>query len=99
MRVLRFLFRRWRRAESGPIREEDAYAHSYGERSGEIVSVARMPEPEPGPEAEPEPRPKLEAPEPEREPGPVAQRTSGLTDALLRRAFAAKLDARGKAAT
>lgn len=36
------LFRRRRRDEDSPIREEDAYARSYGDRSGEIVSVARM---------------------------------------------------------
>jgi hypothetical protein len=37
----RSLFGR-RRHEAAPIREADAYARSYGERSGEIVSVARM---------------------------------------------------------
>ena len=37
----RSLFRR-RRPDAAPIREADAYARSYGERSGEIVSVARM---------------------------------------------------------
>lgn len=36
------LFRRGRRAEAAPIREAEAYAHSYGERSGEIVSIARV---------------------------------------------------------
>jgi hypothetical protein len=104
VRFLRFLlfFRRQRRNESSPIREEDAYAHSYGERTGEVLSVARVPgpeaEPEPAPEAEPEaesetePEPEAEA-EPE-EPDPY--RTSGLTDELLRRAFRTKLDARGK---
>jgi hypothetical protein len=44
----RSLFRRRRRAESSPIREEEAYARSYGERSGEIVSVVRQ-EPKPIP--------------------------------------------------
>jgi len=39
---LRSLFGRRRPREASPIREEDAYARSYGERSGEIVSVARM---------------------------------------------------------
>jgi hypothetical protein len=42
------LFRRGRRDEASPIREEDAYARSYGERSGEIVSVVRV-EPKPIP--------------------------------------------------
>jgi hypothetical protein len=42
------LFRRGRRAEAAPIREADAYARSYGERSGEIVNVARV-EPKPIP--------------------------------------------------
>lgn len=41
------VFGRGRRAEAAPIREEDAYARSYGERSGEILAVERMPEPEP----------------------------------------------------
>jgi len=36
------LFRRRRRDEATPIREADAYARSYGDRSGEIVSVARV---------------------------------------------------------
>jgi len=36
------LFRRRRPREVSPIREEDAYARSYGERSGEIVSVVRV---------------------------------------------------------
>ena len=42
------LFRRGRRDEASPIREEDAYARSYGERSGEIVSIVRV-EPKPIP--------------------------------------------------
>ena len=42
------LFRRRRPREASPIREEDAYARSYGERSGEIVSVVRV-EPKPIP--------------------------------------------------
>jgi hypothetical protein len=42
------LFRRGRRTESAPIREQEAYARSYGERSGEIVSIARI-EPKPIP--------------------------------------------------
>jgi len=41
------LFGRGRRAEATPIREEDAYARSYGIRSGEILAVERIPEPEP----------------------------------------------------
>jgi hypothetical protein len=69
------LFRRGRRAEAAPIREAEAYARSYGERSGEIVSVVRV------------------------EPKPIPRRTGDMTGELLRRAFEAKLDARGKAAT
>ena len=44
MRLLRrlFPFRRPKRHDASPIREADAYARSYGERSGEIVSVARL---------------------------------------------------------
>lgn len=38
----RSLFRRRGPREVSPIREEDAYARSYGERSGEIVSVVRV---------------------------------------------------------
>jgi hypothetical protein len=45
---LRSLFGRERRDEASPIREAEAYARSYGERSGEIVSVARQ-EPKPIP--------------------------------------------------
>ena len=41
-RWLRSLFGRGRRDETSPIRESEAYARSYGERSGEIVSVARQ---------------------------------------------------------
>jgi hypothetical protein len=41
-RWLSSLFRRGRRDEAAPIREADAYARSYGQRSGEIVSVARQ---------------------------------------------------------
>ena len=36
-----------RHADEGPIGEDAAYAHSYGDRSGEIVSVERLPDPEP----------------------------------------------------
>ena len=42
------LFGRERRDEASPIREAEAYARSYGDRSGEIVSVARQ-EPKPIP--------------------------------------------------
>ncbi len=45
---LRSLFGRGRRDETSPIREDEAYARSYGDRSGEIVSVARQ-EPKPIP--------------------------------------------------
>ena len=75
LRWLSSLFRRGRRDETSPIREADAYARSYGDRSGEIVSVARI------------------------EPKPIPRRTGDMTGELLRRAFEAKLDSRGKAAT
>ena len=42
------LFGRGRRDDGSPIRESEAYARSYGERSGEIVSVVRQ-EPKPIP--------------------------------------------------
>ena len=73
----RSLLGRRRPKEVSPIREEDAYARSYGERSGEIVSVVRV-----------------EPPEPER----IPRRTGDMTGELLRRAFEARLDSRGKAA-
>jgi hypothetical protein len=41
LRWFRSLFRRPQR-EASPIREQDAYARSYGDRSGEVVSVERM---------------------------------------------------------
>jgi hypothetical protein len=69
------LFRRRRPREASPIREEDAYARSYGDRSGEVVSVAPV------------------------EPKPIPRRTGDMTGELLRRAFEARLDARGKTAT
>ncbi|HLY86690.1 MAG TPA: hypothetical protein VKO84_09310 [Gaiellaceae bacterium] len=69
------LFGRRPAREASPIREEDAYARSYGERSGEIVNVARM------------------------EPPRIPRRTGDMTGELLRRAFEARLDSRGKAAT
>ena len=69
------LFRRGQRAASSPIRESEAYARSYGERSGEIVSVVRV------------------------EPKPIPRRTGDMTGELLRRAFEARLDGRGKPAT
>jgi len=49
--VLRWLlsfFGRERRHDTSPIREAEAYARSYGDRSGEIVSVVRV-EPQPIP--------------------------------------------------
>jgi hypothetical protein len=70
----RSLFGRRGSRDSSPIREEDAYARSYGDRSGEIVSVARM------------------------EPKRIPRRTGDMTGELLRRAFEARLDSRGKAA-
>jgi hypothetical protein len=69
------LFGRKRRDEASPIRESEAYARSYGDRSGEIVSVVRV------------------------EPKPIPRRTGDMTGELLRRAFEAKLDSRGKATT
>ena len=51
---LRSLFGlRSRKADDGPIGEEAAYAHSYGDRTGDILAVAPMPEPEPEPEPSP----------------------------------------------
>ncbi len=69
------LFRRGRPVDASPIRESDAYARSYGERSGEIVSVAKA------------------------EPKPIPRRTGDMTGEFLRRAFEARLDARGKSST
>lgn len=42
LRWLSSLFRRGRRNEASPIRDADAYARSYGDRSGEIVSIVRQ---------------------------------------------------------
>jgi hypothetical protein len=75
LRWLLSLFGRRPQRETSPIREADAYARSYGDRSGEIVSVARI------------------------EPEPIPRRTGDMTGELLRRAFEARLDARGKPAT
>ena len=75
LRWLSSLFRRGRRDEASPIREAEAYARSYGERTGEIVTVVRQ------------------------EPKPIPRRTGDMTGELLRRAFEAKLDSRGRAAT
>ena len=72
------LFGRGRRAEAAPIREEEAYAHSYGERGGDILTVERMP-----------------APEPQQ----IPRRTGDMAGELLRQAFEARLDSRGKATT
>jgi hypothetical protein len=47
---LRSLFGlRPRRPDDVPIDEGTAYAHSYGDRTGEVISVEPMPEPEPEP--------------------------------------------------
>ena len=47
---LRSLFGlRSRRPDEGPIDENAAYAHSYGDRTGEVISVEPLPEPEPEP--------------------------------------------------
>jgi hypothetical protein len=48
-RWLLSLFGRSRQADVEPIREDEAYARSYGERTGDIISVERLPEPEPEP--------------------------------------------------
>ena len=70
---LRSLFGRGKKRAESPIREEDAYARSYGERSGELVSVTRI------------------------ELKPIPRRTGDMTGELVRRAFEARLDRRGKA--
>jgi hypothetical protein len=75
IRWLLSLFGRQPQREDSPIREEDAYARSYGDRSGEIVSVARV------------------------EPQRIPRRTGDMTGELLRRAFEARLDSRGKPVT
>jgi hypothetical protein len=75
LRWLFSLFRRGRGDEASPIREAEAYARSYGDRSGEIVSVARV------------------------EAKPIPRRTGNMTGELVRRAFEARLDSRGKATT
>jgi len=47
---LRSLFgRRSRSHDEGPIDEKAAYANSYGDRTGEIIAIERVPEPEPEP--------------------------------------------------
>ncbi|MDX6481087.1 MAG: hypothetical protein QOG85_1597 [Gaiellaceae bacterium] len=46
---------RSRRTDDGPIDEKAAYANSYGDRTGEIITVEPIPEPEP----EPSPRADL----------------------------------------
>jgi hypothetical protein len=75
LRWLLSLFGRGRRDDASPIREAEAYARSYGDRSGEIVTVMRQ------------------------EPKPIPRRTGDMTGELLRRAFEAKLDSRGRATT
>lgn len=76
-RLLSALSLRRRRPEpaAGVIHEQEAYARSYGERSGEVVSVVAI------------------------EPKPIPRRTGDMTGELLRRAFEARLDSRGKAKT
>jgi hypothetical protein len=44
---LRSLFGRSRRSDDSPIDEKAAYANSYGDRTGEIISVEPIPEAEP----------------------------------------------------
>jgi hypothetical protein len=47
---LRALFGiRPRRPDDRLIDEDTAYAHSYGDRTGEVISVEPLPEPEPEP--------------------------------------------------
>jgi hypothetical protein len=46
---LRSLFGRSRRSDDSPIDENAAYANSYGDRTGEVISVEPIPEPEPEP--------------------------------------------------
>jgi hypothetical protein len=52
---LRSLFGRSRRSDDAPIDEKAAYANSYGDRTGEVISVEPIPEPEP------EPAPRMRA--------------------------------------
>ncbi|HUZ16185.1 MAG TPA: hypothetical protein VMU72_08385 [Gaiellaceae bacterium] len=47
--LLSLFGRRPRGADDGPIDEGAAYAHSYGDRTGEVLSVEPIPEPEPEP--------------------------------------------------
>lgn len=78
MRLLRWLplFRhRPRRDDAAPIREDEAYARSYGDRTGDVFAVEKV------------------------ERKPIPRRTGDLTGELLRRAFEARLDSRGKAST
>jgi hypothetical protein len=49
--LLSLLGLRPRRSDDGPIDEDAAYAHSYGDRTGDIISVEPMAEPEPSPHA------------------------------------------------
>jgi hypothetical protein len=43
------LFGLRRKTEVEPIREEEAYLHSYGDRTGEVLNIEPIPEPEPEP--------------------------------------------------
>ena len=47
---LRSLFGLRPRTAEEPIDEQAAYANSYGDRTGEIISVEPLPEPEPEPD-------------------------------------------------
>jgi hypothetical protein len=49
---LRSLFGRSRRSDDSPIDEKAAYANSYGDRTGEVISVEPVPEPEPEPSSD-----------------------------------------------
>jgi hypothetical protein len=67
-----------RRPDLAPIAEEEAYARTYGERGGDLISVSRV---------VPEPSPQQASPAPALERG-------DLTGELLRRAFETRLDRR-----
>jgi hypothetical protein len=74
-----------RRTVLAPIHEEEAYARSYGDRSGDLVKVRPA---EPKLEPKPVELPPIE-------PTPIPQETGELTGELLRRAFETRLDRRG----
>jgi hypothetical protein len=71
-------WRRRRRARFHPIGEAEAYARSYGDRSDDVVSVAPVPPPTP----------------PLQQAQPARAARGRISDAMLRRAFAARLASR-----